>query len=89
MHTDLSAHLHSNHCNELIQLLHKCHDENPFKKFFGYCNQEDAEMLRCLKQERIARRAQNRIKSEEMKKRWKMNAEASAKREKGEAEKQT
>lgn len=88
MHTDLSAHLHSDKCNDLIQLLQKCHDEHPFRKFLGYCNHEDAEMLRCLKQERLARRDQNRIKSEEMKKRWRMNAEERAKREKENAEKQ-
>lgn len=73
MHTDLSAHLHSNNCNELIRLLQQCHDDNPFKKFFGYCNHEDAQVLRCLKQERIARRDENRKKSEEMKRRWKEN----------------
>lgn len=78
MHTDLSQHLHSDKCNELIRLLQKCHDDHPFKKFFGYCNHEDAVMLRCLKEERLARRALNRKKSEEMKKRWKMNAEARA-----------
>lgn len=88
MHTDLAAHLHSDECNQLIQLLQNCHSEHPFRKFFGYCNHEDTQMLKCLKQERIARRTQNRIKSEEMKQRWKMNAEARAKREKENAEKQ-
>lgn len=73
MHTDLSSHLHSGQCNDLIQLLQQCHDDNPFRKFFGYCNHEDAQMLRCLKQERLARRDLNRKKSEEMKKRWREN----------------
>lgn len=73
MHTDLSAHLHSDKCNELIQLLQKCHDDYPFRKLLGYCNHEDAQMLKCLKEERLTRRALNRQKSEEMKKRWRIN----------------
>lgn len=73
MHTDLSTHLHSNKCNELIQLLQQCHEDNPLRKFFGYCNHEDTQVLRCLKQERLARRDLNRKKSEEMKRRWKEN----------------
>lgn len=74
MHPDLSSHLHSDKCNELIQLLKQCHDDHPFRKFIGICNSEDAQMLRCLKEERIARRNLNRQKSDEMKKRWRMNA---------------
>lgn len=73
MHTDLSKHLHSDNCNELIRLLQQCRDDHPFQKFFGYCNHEDTQVLRCLKKERLARREENRKKSEEMKRRWKEN----------------
>ncbi|KAL3270707.1 hypothetical protein HHI36_021235 [Cryptolaemus montrouzieri] len=46
MHTDLSNHLHTDKCNELINLLKKCREE-------------DKAMLKCLKQERIDRRNKN------------------------------
>lgn len=81
MHTDLSAHLHSDECNQLIRLLQNCHADHPFAKFVGICNDEDAYMLRCLKKERIGRRALNRQKSDEMKKRWRMNAQRAKEKE--------
>ncbi|XP_044272746.1 COX assembly mitochondrial protein 2 homolog [Tribolium madens] len=67
MHTDLSQHLHSEKCNELIRLLQECHNEHPFRKFVGYCNSLDHQMTKCLKEERLARRQRNFEKSKEMK----------------------
>ncbi|XP_072397812.1 COX assembly mitochondrial protein 2 homolog [Diabrotica undecimpunctata] len=67
MHTDLSAHLHTESCNRIIELLKKCHAEYPFRKFFGKCNSENSLMNACLKQERLARRDRNMEKSKEMK----------------------
>ncbi|XP_055525792.1 COX assembly mitochondrial protein 2 homolog [Wyeomyia smithii] len=60
MHTDLSAHLHTPECNELINLLKQCHTENKLAKFVGVCNAADQKVLNCLKKERIERSRLNR-----------------------------
>ncbi|KAJ8936439.1 hypothetical protein NQ318_015585 [Aromia moschata] len=59
MHTDLAPHLHSEKCKELIKLLQDCHTEHPFTKFFGKCNSEDHQVVKCLKDERLLRRKRN------------------------------
>jgi len=64
MHTDLSSHLHSAECNELIQALHNCHQQHAFRKFVGYCNDANEAMLKCLKKERQERRKVNFDKSQ-------------------------
>ncbi|XP_050519128.1 COX assembly mitochondrial protein 2 homolog [Diabrotica virgifera virgifera] len=71
MHTDLSPHLHSENCNELIKLLKQCHNEHPFLRIFGICNSEDHQMIKCLKQERLQRRKRNFQKSLETKEKLK------------------
>ncbi|TDG48189.1 hypothetical protein AWZ03_005364 [Drosophila navojoa] len=55
MHTDLSAHLHTPACNQLIEELKACHDNNAFGKFIGICNSIDDKVVKCLKAERVAR----------------------------------
>lgn len=65
MHTDLSPHLHTTECNILIEQLNNCHTENKFAKFLGVCNDIDNQLVRCLKRERQARAAANRVKAAE------------------------
>ncbi|XP_037948510.1 COX assembly mitochondrial protein 2 homolog [Teleopsis dalmanni] len=63
MHPDLSPHLHTPECNQLVQELLNCREENKLTKFLGICNSLDTALNKCLKQERIARSAANRAKS--------------------------
>ncbi|XP_022900644.1 COX assembly mitochondrial protein 2 homolog [Onthophagus taurus] len=69
MHTDLSPHLHTEECQKLIFALINCHKENPFLKFVGVCNEQDSEMLKCLKAERKQRQKENLRKTRERLKR--------------------
>ncbi|XP_058117826.1 COX assembly mitochondrial protein 2 homolog [Anopheles ziemanni] len=69
MHTDLSPNLHSFECNQIIDALKKCHSENKFGKFLGFCNDLDRQMIVCLRNERKTRQKLNREKALEKQKR--------------------
>ncbi|KAF2885618.1 hypothetical protein ILUMI_20560 [Ignelater luminosus] len=76
MHTDLSPHLHTKECNTLIDLLKQCHEDHPFRKFLGYCNSIDQQVVMCLKSERLARRQKNYEKSLEFKRKLREKAQS-------------
>ncbi|XP_014679457.1 PREDICTED: COX assembly mitochondrial protein 2 homolog [Priapulus caudatus] len=65
MHPDLSSHLHTDECNEMIKQLSQCHVDNKYKKFLGACNDFKRAMDRCLKNERETNRRENLRKARE------------------------
>lgn len=70
MHPNLATHLHSEECRDIIALLHSCHAKNPYRKYFGACNDLKRALNRCLHKEYEARRAESYQKSIERKKRY-------------------
>ncbi|KAG5188765.1 hypothetical protein JKP88DRAFT_25195 [Tribonema minus] len=42
-------------CQEMVEQLVKCHDENPYGKFLGACNEAKTALDKCFRQEKIAR----------------------------------
>ncbi|DAZ97211.1 TPA: hypothetical protein N0F65_003842 [Lagenidium giganteum] len=46
-------------CQEVIHALYECHEENPWGKFMGACNDQKRNLDMCLKKEKDKRRIAN------------------------------
>ena len=46
-------------CGETVNLLLACHKENPFKKYFGACNDQKLALDTCFKAEKELKRKKN------------------------------
>ncbi|CAK8696215.1 COX assembly mitochondrial protein 2 homolog [Clavelina lepadiformis] len=55
--------LHTPTCNRLVQEYHDCVAKHRYKKFIGACNDENARMQACFKEERRRNRKVNQEKA--------------------------
>ena len=59
MHPSLALHLHDQECVEWIKKLHRCHAENPYRKFLGECNEVRRALDKCLQKEYHVKQGKN------------------------------
>lgn len=83
-HPPLEIHQHPS-CKEQILALHKCHDDNPWAKYWGVCNDTLAELRACFKNEKRTKIALNKARAE--KERERFLARVAARRQEQEAAK--
>ena len=61
---------------QLVDLLVKCHDENPYGKFWGACNDQKAAMDWCFKEEKEEKRRANFEKTRSFNEEWRKKQDA-------------
>lgn len=71
MHPNLASHLHNEECRKVIEQLYQCHTENPYRKFWGACNEFKRALNKCLQKEYEAKQKINFQEALERKKRYK------------------
>ena len=75
MHPNLAGHLHTEECRKIIEQLHRCHAEHPFRKFFGVCNDLKRALNRCLQKEYEERQRTNFESAKKFKERYRKRNE--------------
>ncbi|CAN0069264.1 unnamed protein product [Heterosigma akashiwo] len=51
-------------CQQFVDALVKCHEQNAYMKFFGECNDAKAALDRCFREEKEERRKKNKAKAD-------------------------
>jgi len=59
MHPTFAPHLHGEECRKIIQQLNQCHEDHPFRKFVGVCNDLKRALNACLQKEYVEKRKKN------------------------------
>lgn len=54
-------------CQKIVDLLLQCHEENPYAKYWGACNDPKIALDKCLRQEKEDRRKANAEKARKSK----------------------
>ena len=57
-------------CQKQVKQLVSCHENNPFKKYFGACNDHKAALDWCFRKEKQNKRAKNLAKSQKFNEKW-------------------
>jgi COX assembly protein 2 len=56
---------------QVVKALIDCHEDNPWGKFFGSCNDAKVLLDQCFREEKEERRRENLAKAREFESRWK------------------
>ncbi|CAM6017358.1 unnamed protein product [Sphagnum balticum] len=77
MHPPLTLHKHPA-CALIIENFKKCHEDHPFQKFFGVCNDLKIELDRCFREEKAEKRKVNFEASKQFKEKLRASKAAKA-----------
>ncbi|KAL0111256.1 hypothetical protein PUN28_012863 [Cardiocondyla obscurior] len=50
---------HNVACNEIFYRFQDCKNEHPYRRFLGYCEHIQREMIKCMREQREIRRVQS------------------------------